>query len=558
MTPDEKKAHDAILEKLNNRAWRLQNLYWIEDENGQKVKFRMNWAQRAFYAMLWYLNVVLKARQLGLSTFSLIFMLDKALFEKNQTCGIVDKTDDDAKKKLDRIEFAYLHLDDKDDPATAALGAGIKQRVRIDTANDHEISFTNGSKIWSGVSLRGGTVQFLLVSELGYISFFNPKKALEIKSGALNTVHKGNIVVIESTHEGGKYGVNYDMIVVSQSAPAAPPELTEMDWRFHFFAWHKNPAYVLPLAPGQQLRLSDELVEYFAKLEREHKIKLTDEQKHWYSKKKAVQGDAMWKEFPSTPEEAVNAVVKGAIYGKLVSRLREQKRIVNFESDPSVPIYAFWDIGHSDFTSIWLLQIVGRDICALRYFCRNQEAAPYYMARCAEWEREYGQPIAWHFLPHDAKNKTGLVGKSTVDALIDAGMDKRRYTVVPVTPDVWQGINTLRGLLVRFYIHLKHCGQEWKTADGQRMPSGIACLEGYHTKETDAGAIHEDPVHDASSHGCDSLRTFAEAYAQGLLEGASRLAVGARARPVTVHRGPGPQSYSAGGNPLKRQINVKR
>jgi hypothetical protein len=68
--PTESEAEKAIFERLNNRAFRLNNLYWIEDENGVKTKFRMNWAQRAFFTALWWLNVVLKARQLGLSTCS--------------------------------------------------------------------------------------------------------------------------------------------------------------------------------------------------------------------------------------------------------------------------------------------------------------------------------------------------------------------------------------------------------------------------------------------------------------------------------------------------------
>lgn len=547
---------EAIRKQLDNRAWRMANLYWIEDADGNKVKFRMNWAQRAFYTALWWLNVVLKARQLGLSTFSIVMMLDRALFATNQTCGIVDKTEDDAKKKLDRIEFAYDHLDDPDDPQTAPLGAAIKQAVRLVKSNEKQLEFSNGSKIWAGTSLRGGTVQFLLISELGYISFYNPKKAAEIKTGALNTVHRGNIVVIESTHEGGKYGVNYDMIKVSQESPKEPPQLTEMDWRFHFFAWWRNPEYVLPLAG--ELVLPPELEEYFAKLKREDGIDLSPEQKHWYLKKKATQGDAMWKEFPSTPEEAVNAVVKGAIYGKIISKLRQQKRISDFNHDPTVPIFAFWDIGFSDYTSIWLLQLVGRDICALRYFCRSQEAAPYYMARCLEWEREYGQPIAWHFLPHDADKTEGMgSGKTTKTFLIEAGMDKRRITVVPRTPDLWTGINALRALLPRFYLHLTNCGQEWKMED-QRMPSGIACLENYHTKEEQrTGMTYDIPVHDASSHGADSLRTFAEAHAQGLLEGVSKLAMESRRgrHPVQVLRGPSDQSYSTG---EFRKVTVRR
>lgn len=548
----------AIAEKLGNRAWRLANLYWIEDADGNKVKFRMNWAQRAFFAALWWLNVVLKARQLGLSTCSLIMMLDRCLFNKGQTCGIIDKTEDDAKKKLDRIEYAYDHLDDPDDPVTAQLGAAVKQAVRLLKNNEKELTFSNESKVWAGTSLRGGTIQMLLISELGYISFFNPKKAQEIKTGALNTVHKGNIVIIESTHEGGKYGVNYDMIKVAQEAPAEPPALTVMDWRFHFFAWWQCPEYVLPLSGP--LVLPPELVDYFAELATKKDdraaIKLSPEQKHWYWKKKQTQGDAMWKEFPSTPEEAVNAVVKGAIYGKIMSSLRAQKRITDFAYDPGYPIYAFWDIGYSDFTSIWLLQLIGRDVCALRYYCNRREDAAFYMKRVMEWERIYDAPVAWNFLPHDADKVEGMgSGKTTKTFLIEAGMDKRRITVVPRTPDIWTGIKALRARLVRFYFHKTHCGQEWKD-DEQRMPSGIACMENYHTKEEDTGGVIRDtPVHDAASHGADSLRTFAEADAQGLLEGVSKTAKENRGRPVVVHRGPGPDSY---GRATGKHINVRR
>ena len=92
--------------------------------------------------------------------------------------------------------------------------------------------------------------------------------------------------------------------------------------------------------------------------------------------------------------------------------------------------------------------------------------------------------------------------------------------------------------------------------DEQRMPSGIACLENYHTKENvGVGLISDDPVHDAASHGCDALRTFAEAESQHLLEGASQVARHARLKPIVVHRGAGPDSY--GGGPRK-PIVVRR
>src|SRR5690554_5509356 len=95
------------LERFVDREWRLDNLYFIQDEAGRKIRFQRNEAQRAFWGELWYLNVVLKARQLGFSTFIAIMILDACLFNSNTSAGIVDATIDDAKLKLDKIRFAY-------------------------------------------------------------------------------------------------------------------------------------------------------------------------------------------------------------------------------------------------------------------------------------------------------------------------------------------------------------------------------------------------------------------------------------------------------------------
>jgi hypothetical protein len=523
-------AAKAITEKLSNRGWRLNNLYWIQDADGRKVKFRMNWAQRAFFTAMWWLNVILKARQLGMSTFIIVLMLDRCLFNPDQTCGIVDKTDDDAKKKLSRIEYAYDHLDDPDDPTTAQLGAAVKQAVKLVTNNKKELEWSNGSKVWAGTSLRGGTIQLLHVSELGYIAFHDPDRAKEIKSGALNTVHRGNIVVIESTHEGGKYGLNYEMIRMAQESPK---KLTELDWKFHFFPWQNHPEYVLPL--NGPLVLDVDLERYFAELETTEHITLTPEQKHWYAKKWRTQGDDMFKEFPSTPEEALNAVVQGAIYGKLISRLRRERRIVDFVHDRTLPIYSFFDIGYSDFCSIWLIQLVGRDICALRNYSNFGEPAAHYAAKLVEWERFYDQPILADYLPHDANAKEKGSGKSYVDFMREAG--RKRIIVVPRVPDEWVGINHLRGLLPRFMLHKTECGREWVIGD-TRMPSGIAAMEAYHTKtEATGGTISEKPVHDESSHSASALRTFAEAHMRGMLEGTSTTAREAGRSKVEVKTG---------------------
>lgn len=518
MTNEEQREEAAKAEvaaKLASQAWRLCNLYWIEDENGKKRKFVPNDEQIELHNDWHFLNVAMKARQMGISTYCAIRMLDFALFSPHKTCGLIDKTADDAKKKLDKIDFAFEHLDDPDDPTTAAIGALLKATVVKVVKNTTEMEFSNGSKIWAGTSLRGGTLQFLWITELGPISFFDPERALEIQKGALNTIHPGNYVVIESTHEGGKFGIFYGLVKLAMES-RAPFGL--MDWRFIFFAWWKHAKYALQIDQWYKLSPDDEL--YFKKLA-ERGIRITEAQKYWYVKKRAAIGESMLKEFPSVEEECFEAVISGAIYGKNITALRAKKRIVDFEHDRTAPFYTFWDIGYSDYTAIWLLQLVGRDICAVAYRCNCRQEPPYYVAIVREWERKYEAPVVKNYLPHDADAKEKS-GKSYRDYLREAGLANTE--VVIRTPDEWLGINRLRALLPRFYFHKSECGREWVN-DGRTMPGGIGCLEGFHTKEdASKGFISEKPVHDDNSHGCAALRTFAEAEMRGLLEGTSMTA----------------------------------
>lgn len=54
---------DTILQnRLNDRLWRLQNLYWIENKTGRLQRFRPNAAQLRLYGGLHTRNAVLKAR----------------------------------------------------------------------------------------------------------------------------------------------------------------------------------------------------------------------------------------------------------------------------------------------------------------------------------------------------------------------------------------------------------------------------------------------------------------------------------------------------------------
>jgi len=79
----------ARLIKLGNRFWRLNHLYYILNEQGERMLFTLNAVQRVLYFALWWLNIIPKSRQHGITPFIAIFMLDGCLFNSNVRAAII-------------------------------------------------------------------------------------------------------------------------------------------------------------------------------------------------------------------------------------------------------------------------------------------------------------------------------------------------------------------------------------------------------------------------------------------------------------------------------------
>lgn len=508
--------------RLDNPLWRLQHLYWIENKAGRMQRFRMNPAQKRLHHGLWYRNAVLKARQLGISTYVALLMLDRCLFTPNFHAGIIDKTLPDAEQKLEKLRFAWEHLDyvppgaDATEQALACLGAMLKERTGLCKSGVWKpvsdartrLCFGNGSDVRLGTTLRGGTLQLLHVSELAHVSVHAPWRAREIRSGAINTVASDGMIILESTHEGGRYGVNYEMMIQAMEN-RSKAELLPLDFRFFFFSWFDNPDYSLQGRAGW----SDAAAAYFEKLGQQGTL-LSDGQKLWYSRMERTMGSAMRQEYPSSPEEAFCMGNDAAIYGVQLSSLREKGRVgAEFDYKEGEPLYTAWDLGLSDHTAIWLIQHYGGQVYWLNYYAANQLPLEHYAGKIQQWEHAYGT-IDAHFLPHDAAHRDPH-GHSYVESLAMQGIHAVR--VVPRTPDVWRGINALRGLLERSWFH-RDTLTPLTNLRGEKEPSGFSCLEMYRSAPAGAsGSVRDAPLHDASSHSADAARMFAEALAHGMV-----------------------------------------
>lgn len=519
-----------------DQKWRMNHLYHVLSKEDGVVRFRMNWAQEEFFDGMTNRNNILKARQLGMSTITAIYILDKCLTKNNFKAGIIDKSLEDAEEKLGKIRLAYEYMlhpreglanEFVEDPydrqmiAEWARKMALREALKIVKEKETDIQkskavFANGSEIRIGTSLRGGTLNLLHVSEYGYVANNDPVKASEIKRGGINTVPKNGCVIMESTHEGARSGDNYMMLKAAMENVGK--ELSPEDYKFFFFPWWRQPEYSLETGkPVEEGYLAD----YFKSLE-DQGITLTDAKKRWYISKEKVNGFAMKTEYPSTPEEAFLAQVEGAIYGSIISRLRvEGKMAAEFEVDDHKPLYVSWDVGLSDYMSMWLVQPGGDGkFYVLDYYCANDKPIPHYMNRCKQWERTYRQLINLHLLPHDMNQREFSTGVARCQVFADAGLP---FALVPRTQNVWNGIYAVKDLLPHCVFH-KRCSEPI-VVDGIEYMSGVDALENYQTGSVgNNGVERKEPIHNACSHGADAFRMFVEAYMAGFVskEGARR------------------------------------
>ncbi|PSU19613.1 terminase [Photobacterium phosphoreum] len=292
----EQEQIDYIHARVGNKWWRLNNLYKVENEDGDLVTFKLRPAQALLFKLMAHKNIILKARQLGFSTAIDIYLLDEALFNKNIKCGIIAQ-DQGAAGEIFRtkIEVPFDNLPEW-------LKAEFPIKARRSGASGGFILFESGSSIQCATSFRSGTVQRLHISEHGKICAKYPQKAKEVKTGTLNAIHQKAICFIESTAEGVG-GDFYSMSMRALDLYNSGSALGSQDYKFHFFAWFQDPKYSEPL-PQSGLQLSKYHQEYFAAVESAMKVTLTDEQKQWYINKEQSQGEEIKQEFPSTPQEA--------------------------------------------------------------------------------------------------------------------------------------------------------------------------------------------------------------------------------------------------------------
>lgn len=488
MNTNEFPSHNPSL--LLDKKWRLENLYSIIDKTGSLVPFKLNWAQKELCDNFWYQMLILKARQIGCTTFFAINFLDDCFWMENISAGIIAHRREDAENIFkNKVKLAYENMPNW----TREINSAKNDRVG-------ELAFTNGSSYRVSTGFRSGTNQRLLVSEFGKICAKSPDVAKEIVTGSLNTVGKDQICVIESTAEG-REGYFYDFSKEAEALAIEKKKLSPMQMRFFFFPWFKEPEY---REIDKKINVSQEINAYADSIEVEVGHKIDMEQRRWYELKSRSMGDSMKQEYPSTPREAFEASNEGLYYGAQIAQLRREGNICKVPYQETQPVYTSFDLGYHDNTSIWFYQLVpGGVVNVIDCYQMNGKGAKFYV----DILKNKGYTFGTHIFPHDAKSHHENTGTSWEGEFNNLTKD-RTYVLEMKDYDSLNDIQTVRSTLSRCYF------------DEIKCKEGLKALEAYKKEWNDKlGCYRDSPLHNKDSHYSDSFKYFCIALAKGYVGG---------------------------------------
>lgn len=210
-------------------------------------------------------------------------------------------------------------------------------------------------------------------------------------------------------------------------------------------------------------------------------------------------------EYKHTWEGELKEAREGAYYAEELVKLRKNNQITSVRYDPLHEVHTWWDIGISDYTSIWFVQYVGREVRVIDFFEMNGKGTDYYVKQLKKRgiDENSGEEDAYnygtHNLPHDANHKQfTLDGKSIYDQFKEmwAGAD---FRVHGRTSNVNADIYATRTFLPRCVF------------DKEKCADGLKSLKHYTKKwNEERNQFDDNPYHNWASHACLIAGTLIE------------------------------------------------
>lgn len=201
-------------------------------------------------------------------------------------------------------------------------------------------------------------------------------------------------------------------------------------------------------------------------------------------------------EYTHVWEGELKQFADGAIYAKQIREAREKGRICGVPYQKAVEVHTFWDLGRNDSTSIWFMQVVGREHHFIDYYENRLVDLDHYIRVLKDKDYNYGT----HYLPHDVEvTELGSNRGSRKDILVSGGV--RPIKVVPRIANINDGIERTRQCFDSCWFDAEKCEQ------------GIDALSNYQYLFDEQYNTHrKSPLHNWASNGADAFRQYAQGY----------------------------------------------
>lgn len=188
---------------------------------------------------------------------------------------------------------------------------------------------------------------------------------------------------------------------------------------------------------------------------------------------------------------------EGAYYAQQLKQLDEQGHVTSVNIESQIPVNTYWDLGVSDSTAIWFVQVFNNEIRVIDYYENHSEGLNHYINYLQDWRTKHQCSFGQHYAPHDIRVRELTTGKSRLEVARKMGIN---FLVVPQMP-IQDGIQAARNILPRCWFDLDRC------------KLGLRALRNYRREWDEVkNVFKKQPLHDWTSHGADAFRYFAVSH----------------------------------------------
>lgn len=182
--------------------------------------------------------------------------------------------------------------------------------------------------------------------------------------------------------------------------------------------------------------------------------------------------------------------VEGSYYSKYLDRMRLKGQIGQVPWEANFKVHTAWDLGVRDSTTIIFFQTVGQTVRLIDCYENSKVGLEHYAKILQQKPYQYGKHIA----PHDIAVKELGTGMTRLEKARQLGIT---FTVAP-NISIEDGIEAVRSAFSKIWIDEVAC-----------KPL-LNALESYRQEYDARHKVYKGhPLHDWSSHFCDSMRYLA-------------------------------------------------